>query len=516
MTISDVLTLIAILLAIIAFISERNREYIFLKLSQFDLIVFAVTFLYLHFLLTYSWWRDKTEALKVFEFDGFPSPEAWAYILSITVLFYSSWRVFFGTFPRSRRKRLMSYYQKLILRNEIAFLSQLIERYHIRHVIGFLQKRKTIELEKPSGFWLYDRYESQKEYNKIIRAKSHIYGANVFYNIIQNDKFVESVANINPYLFSSIIIEMNDLRIKDDDFVNKFLKILMINKNSNFFREVRNNQNLTKINAYRIEDERPILFALFNDVRVCSINQAWRGIGEQAILEMNEEAKKPFSPLRESNLEQENDTIWTFRITIAIWYFDIMVRQAIAQDVHDHMWMFYYWHFVEVILSNMPDLPSAESEQNRHSRNFELIETIISNLTDWKSVVIESTNNYLSKSIYDCVGQCLYEIAISNKLRPKDKNYLLNWIWENLINSFGHDAKQKEIINGLIENGFEMFRQPISSFSPDLKYRTEESQSYLESLNFLWKNRDMPKLRGELGNRATRFKVEVIDVLVKK
>src|SRR5690349_7667298 len=138
----------------------------------------------------------------------------------------------------------------------------------------------------------------------------------------------------------------------------------MINKNGNLFREIKNNQNLGQFDAYAIEESRPILFALFNDVKVASINQAWRGIGEQAILEFEEEAKKDYSSLREQDSEQENDTTWSFRMTIAIWYFDIMVRQAIKQKVNDHMWMFYYVHFVEVILKNMRPLPTPDSNQN--------------------------------------------------------------------------------------------------------------------------------------------------------
>ncbi len=104
MTVSDLLTLTGILLAIIAFISERNREYIFLKLSNFDLGLLVILFLYIHFLLTFGWWRQRIISLQIFEFEGFPSPAAWAYILSISVLTYSIWRIFFGAFPRSRRK----------------------------------------------------------------------------------------------------------------------------------------------------------------------------------------------------------------------------------------------------------------------------------------------------------------------------------------------------------------------------------------------------------------------------
>src|SRR5690606_38577838 len=250
------------------------------------------------------------------------------------------------------------------------FLAQLIEKYHLSQVIKFLRKKKTIKIEDETGLWQLDHQKYLKAYDKAIKGRELVYGNIIYYNIILNDAFLDNVANSNPYLFAQIIQELNEQELKDDDFVNRYLKILMTNKNGNFFREIRNNQNLGQFDAYSIDEERPILYALFNDIKVCSINQAWRGIGEPAILEMHEEAKKEYSVLRESDTEQESDTTWSFRITIAIWYIDIMVREAVRQNVNDHMWMFYYRYFVSVLISNMQELPFANSDVNRLSRNF--------------------------------------------------------------------------------------------------------------------------------------------------
>jgi hypothetical protein len=514
MTISDLLTLIGILLAIIAFISERNREYVILKLSNTEITIIVVLFFHIHFLLSYQWWTDKFEFLNRTQIEGFPTPDAWAYIISICVLSYSIWKVFFGQFPLSRKKQLLSYYKKLLLRNDIPFLAQLIEKYHLHQVIKYLRKKKTIKIEDETGLWQLDHQKYLKAYNKTIKGQELVYGNIIYYNIILNDAFLDNVANSNPYLFSQIIQELNEQDLKDDDFVNRYLKILMTNKNGNFFREIRNNQNLGQFDAYSIDEERPILYALFKDIKVCSINQAWRGIGEPAILEMHEEAKKEYSVLRESDREQESDTTWSFRITIAIWYFDIMVREAIRQNVNDHMWMFYYHHFVSVLISNMQELPFENSEVNRHSRNFDLIEDIFSKMMDWKDVIIKSKNNNLSKSVYDCIGQCIYEVARTDKLREEDKNYLINWIWEDLIKSFGEDDRSREIVDELISFGFDMFKRPSMLFRTDPRFIKDDSRMYLSALRTLWNNRDTPILTGAIGQRATNFKTQVIDELI--
>lgn len=511
MTISDLLTLIAILLAIIAFISEKNREYLFLKLSYIDLAVITVSFIYVHFLISYDWWASKFSWLSLFEFEGSPSTGAWAYILSLATLAWSIYCVFFRQFPLSRRVKLMAYYKQLILRNDIAFLAQLIETYHSKQIIDFLQTKKNIRIENVTGNWQIDNQAYLRKFDEVMTTKSLLYGNNIFNQIILNDTFIDNVANINPYLFSNIISELNVIRLKNDDFINRYLKILTLEKNSSFFREVRNNQNLGVHNAYAIDEGRPILFSLFNDINVCSINNAWRGIGEQAILEILEEAKKDFSPLREYDREQDNDTVWSYRITIAIWYFDIMVRQAIVQNVNDHMWMFYYQYFVRMILLNMKDLPFADSEQNRHSRNFDLIESIFSKMTDWKAVLIDSQNTHLLQSIHDCVGLCIYEITISNKLRAEDKNLLINSVWVDLIETIVEVDEGDVLTNEIITVGMQMFKKPTVLFPTRLGELSEENQAYVDSLNYLWINRDIPRLDGEYGRRANRFKIEVID-----
>jgi len=515
MTISDILTLIGILIAIFAFISEKSRQYIFLKLSKTNIVFICISFAFIHFLISYEWWIQKLTTFETFEFKGFPTTGAWAYIISIILLSLVIWRIFYGSFPLSRREKLLKYYKNLILRNDIDFLAQLVEENHLNQIIGYLRLKKSIEIPNPTGHWNIDHPKYMEIYNLKTNTKSHLYGKSVFYQIILNDAFLEKIANVNPYLFASIIKELNTDKAKDTYFVNTFLKILMLNKNGDFFREIKNNQNLGEFDSYIIEDSRPLLFALFNDVNVCAVNEAWRGIGEQAIQEMQEEAKKEFSLLRESDREQENDTLWSFRITIAIWYFDIMIRRAIVQNVESHLYLFYYHFFISAILDNMEDLPSADSEKNRYTRNFDLIQLIFTNMMDWKKVMIKCTNSKLIEPIYSCLGLCIYKLATTYKLRPKDKNELVDWIWFNLIESYGENDEQNRIVEEVIDSGYKMFKKPTALFYPDVSHRdiSEEDKMYLEAIKELWTKRDIPKITGLYKTRADRFKSEVIDEL---
>lgn len=514
MTISDLLTLIGILFAIIAFISERSREYIILKLSNIEIAIVLVLFIYIHFLLSYQWWADKFKFLRHFEIEGLPTPNAWAYIISISILFYFVWKIFFGQFPLSRKRQLISYYKKLLLRNDIPFLAQLVEKYHLHQIIKFLRKKKTIKIENRTGLERLYLQKYLEAYSKAIKGRNLIYGDIIYHNITLDETFVDNIANSNPYLFSQIIQELNEQNLEEDCFVNRYLKILMTNKNSNFFREIRNNQDLGRFYSYSIDEERPILYALFNDIRVCTINRAWYGVGDAAILEMQKEAKKEYSVLREPDKEPESDTTWSFRITVAIWYFDIMVREAIVQNIDDHMWMYYYFHFVSLLILNMQELPFENSDINRYSRNFDLIEIIFSKMIDWKKVIIKSKNNKLSKSVYDCIGQCVYEVATTNKLREDDKNYLIDQVWADLISTFGEDDISRDIADEIINHGFNMFKCPSINFKNDQHFDNYKCKMYLSVLRKLWDKRDIATLTGEVGNRATNFKKNIIDVLI--
>lgn len=528
MTISDLLTLFGILLAIFAFIAERNREYVFLKLSVINIRFIIGVFIYIHFLLSYEWWLSKFSRLSLFIFEGFPSPEIWAYIISVSILIWSVWCIFDRQFPLSRKEKLISYYRKLMLRNDIPFLAQLIEDYHLKQITQYLKAKCEISIENPTdnSVFFHRNIDSDEKYLEKISQETLTYGRYIYCDFILNDIFIENVANVNPYLFSDVIAELRHSSLKEDDFVNKFLKTLVVNKNSSFFREIRGNQNFSEFKAYRIEKERPILYALFNDVNVCAINQAWRGIGDQAILEMMEESKKEYSPLRESDQEQDKDTIWTYQINIAIWYFDIMVRAAIIQKVNDNMWMFYYRNFCQAILSNMQDLPDELLEQNRKSRNFDLLEMIFTKMQDWIDVGRESGNNNLAGSVYECIRKCIGELTVSKKLRTEDKHYLINMLWEHLIQlsinkititpemtvAEKEEIEKKEIVeiaivDNLLISGFEAFRSVISFISK------EQRKDYVELLEFLWIKRDIPILKGVYEERADKFKNEVIDKL---
>jgi len=509
MTLSDLLTIFGIILAIIALISEKNREYIFLKFSKKNLIFLIAIILFVHFLISFNWFLNTFPILSFSECQYCPPSNGWAYIITIFILLWLLWKIYKAIFPLDNRERLLNYYEAQLLKGNFSFVADLIEKYHINQIVEYIKKVKEIKVNNPTGLWHFDQQEYLKEYEKKINTTELTYGNNLLFRIIKNSIFVEKIANTYPYFFTSIIIEMDNQEVKDADFTNLFLKTLFVAKNKQFFNEIRNNQNLAEFETYRIEKQRPILYSLFNNIKVAELNEVWRAVGEQAILEMEAEAKKSFSPLRETDREQDKDTIWSYRIQNAIWFFDIMIRQAIKGEITYHMWLFYYWHFTKSILKNISEVNDYEPESAIPSRNHELLESIISKSCDWIDVVIKSKKNAISKSITTCMGECVYEIAISNKLNDKTKHYLIDLQWETIITLWG-EIGTEEILENIVNDYFEALSKPIMG----LDFYSTEKIEYTRIMNLLYEKRDKPKFTSTLEQeRVVKFKETVIDTL---
>jgi len=318
------------------------------------------------------------------------------------------------------------------------------------------------------------------------------------------------VVNRNPYLFADIIAVIDSDKVKNEFLVNRFLKILTKERNSQFFREIRLSQRL----GYIINDESPInrkiLFSLFNNIKVASVNQAWRGIAEQAIIEITEESKKEFSILRENNSSiKDEDTIWSFRLEVALVYFDIMIRESIVQGGSDHMWMFYYRRFLEGVLKNMAAINLEMPETNIHTLNYDFINTIISNMLYWVNQSLENSNNQLIEFIFECIGQCISLIAVTDKLKLEEKSELLKLVWMHFmtlcpINDCDEDREQVE---NIVNRSFEIFSEKTNYLNPREKFE------YRKSIFKMWETRDLPVFTGKVKERGIRFESFAIEPL---
>lgn len=540
MGVNEILTTITVLIALAAFLSESSRKFVFMKFSKITWLVLLFLFIFCHFLLAFDWLCSRITFLNLFIIPGFPSANIWAYVITLILLTIIVYKFFFGFYPKSKSDGVFQEYMNLILKGEFSQQVSLIEKYHYQDILEYLKIVQKIQVsevstevanndatEKDSNImsrtdqsildWQEKRQKYMKEYGMRIKTTRLKLADIVYHNIVLNDTFVNFVVDNNPYFFAPIIQELNVKELSQQKLLYDFLQILTKNRNYYFFSEIKSTGIVTDNYTYEIPQSAKILTALFSNIKVAELNEPWRGIADEVRFEMSEEAKKEQSPLRERNSERHSDTLWSYRIKIAIHYFDIMVREAINSGSKCSMWMFYYKHFTDLILGNLNVLINHESDANRRSRNFELLEQIFENLSDWKTVVIKSGNPMLLKQIYTTTGACMSSIATSHRLRLEDKLELLDFILDDLLQvsmyEDSNDKSTQKLIHSVIEEGFSSFLYPFNSKS--INNDSEEGREHADIIRCVYDRVDRIGLLGvpKAKERLDLFAEQVINKL---
>lgn len=527
MELADLLELIGIIIAVLALISERKRDFIFLKFNSLQRMLLFVALFFIHFLVAYDWFKKKWSWLDYFEFYGFPTSGTWAYFLTISTLTWAAWKIYRGKFPSANVPAVLSYYENLLQKNDFIYLSDLIEKYHSPDIIKYLEQYKAIEGHnqkssikfKNKVLQFYKNLKSKtrsflklkllnnttvvaeaasqsgidplinlenfgeifKRNRKMFERYAQLKGKNMnsfyYHKIINNDSFIDNLTPINPYFFTSIITQLNTLEISNEGFVNRYLKTLITTQNSSFIREIRDTEELTAKNSFIIRKDTPILYALFNDINVARFNQVWRSIGNAALLEIKEEAKKSFSSLREEDIEHEKETLWQYQIYIAICYFDIMVREAIVTSLGHNMFLNYYVYFTEAIIENIKENPEIIS------RNHDILTEIIRNQGEWIRCVEKTKDTLLLDDITNCLAECCYELAISDTLTDNFKIQLITEAIQYMI-----EVNNQPISDEIFSSSVKALKNPFSYY---FKTRTKNSREYLRVLQAVYGNRDI-------------------------
>lgn len=144
MGISDIITLLSLVIAIVAILNEKNRKHILLKFHFVDYILFAVSFLLINYFVFYSGFYSRGIYFPFFYFSSFGlnNPNNYAYLITIIVLLYLFYKVWYAFYPFSKIDSVCKYYEQLIENNEISFLLDLIEKHHKYDIIKLISQSK--------------------------------------------------------------------------------------------------------------------------------------------------------------------------------------------------------------------------------------------------------------------------------------------------------------------------------------------------------------------------------------
>ena len=246
MNISDLISLLGIILAIIAFLDSNERLFVINKFSLFDKILIITIFIFINYLLYFEWWYNKFSFLSIFIIKDFPLPETWAYLTScflISIIFY---KIFYSSFPESNKESVLGLYQSLINEKEFNLVYQYLKKFNYRDLVG---KNKNSAFSK----LLIGHILSNK--NFLIDTASYNYSFIV--NIIESNK-----SNARELLDKFIFSQVNT----KDSYLNDNLSESY--KFHNFFDLINNSTNINDVVTYNLHYKitEPIkLSRLFSD-----------------------------------------------------------------------------------------------------------------------------------------------------------------------------------------------------------------------------------------------------------
>ncbi|WP_028982469.1 hypothetical protein [Sporocytophaga myxococcoides] len=409
---SDFLTILGLALAVWAIIPSKERRFILLFFSKFEIGVFIASLFVIHYLMCFDWlMANWFPCLSIFTVDnGLPS-STWAYMIALTIIFFPIVKVSFGYFSASRLKSMIALYETYLKENEIDLLVNYITKYHIKDIRKYLQGISHLPQKESIDIILRRRTDKDKAYDKLVEPKRILFASWVYGHIIQNENFVRKTANKYPELFATAFSGMETKESSNEDLVKLYIECLFENKNQLLIQELKimNGTNSSVLEMNKNYDI-PILFSLFAHTKVASENYVWYPVGEEAVKSLKHDSvqKEFLTKKYDHDLESE---LWNQKIYIAIVYFNYMVRETIYRDSEWHMWLFYFRHFTDLLIEIIPSPNDYEGNSEYPSFAHKMIYEQFSIMTNWLDLAKEQeTDNRVIDTIR-CLGWCVHSIC---------------------------------------------------------------------------------------------------------
>lgn len=456
MTIDSLLTIIGILIAIYAIKPRSDKYDIKLRFRKRDWIIIVVSLILVHYLLFFDFFNKKNLSPN-FGFHRWGIyPEDMAYFV-ILLTFLVIW-IDIQSFKLKRGKicRFKELYFSIIWDENFSDLISLLEK-HIENIRKIAKNDYfLIRIKKkytPTPFFINKPRSTEKknkfsinimkylaklipEHNKEKEAAQEILNS-----LLTTERIIQYVAQNRPY-FGIELLKYSTYKL--GEFRDIYFTYLLNDPFSIWYSEIKNNQNLERGHKYDIPKENKLIHFLLSDANVAKNLAVYQSIGEYIKNKLDALARSDNNDSYNYSID-DFDEVGRYRSPIwtGIFFFDIMVSSALHQDIRDHMWLFYYPHFVGRIIRNMDFdtdmlLEPSRSLPNRYSY---LLSEIFSNLRYWikevkeidinqsnvvmRKINISHENGNIPKSSIIAIGRCLWHV-INSELPERLKSYYLD------------------------------------------------------------------------------------------
>ncbi|MEZ5653739.1 MAG: hypothetical protein R3E87_24670 [Burkholderiaceae bacterium] len=231
------------------------------------------------------------------------------------------------------------------------------------------------------------------------------------------------------------------------DFFCLYLESLAADSSSVLYQELRNNQSKSYDLKYNLDASNRLLYFLFYDCKTAFELAPYKAIGEAVIDELDDlhyrgTADNYNSPL----LKFDDEEKWHSRVFMGIRFFDVMICEALHQDIEWHMWLYYFPEFAKRIARNIdPSAKHVDESAEFPTRYHYLLYELISCLCDWatgalhipatqKNAIIEDENpthenGNIPKSAMLALGLIVKEILTLDKYEQSFRIYILEIVF---------------------------------------------------------------------------------------
>ena len=149
MSVSDILTILSIAIAILSISYASDRKIWLYKFSKWDSCICALWFVIINYFIFFDFFYAHGWYFpELMRTDGFYlRPKTWAYLTTIASVIYFVCKIYANRFPRSRYKALTDYYLALINTNFFLLMSYLHE-FHERKLEKYIH---AFNLQSPTA-----------------------------------------------------------------------------------------------------------------------------------------------------------------------------------------------------------------------------------------------------------------------------------------------------------------------------------------------------------------------------
>lgn len=453
---SGLFTVLGIFVAIITLMSEEKRQDFFIRASIFFWLYFLFLIL-MALVLIYS-----SIIITVFGFK--PFTYLWGFDEKTTVLTFVilmivsfSYKLFGKRLPKSQYRKWSELSSRLLRERKYHILSYLIEKYLDQFIkiinkvtiyenfYNYIQEKSMPSIDEMFKFPPIKIGKCRKIKYYLLKKVLSVLPREIGYKpivyksiekIVKSSGFMIYLVEIHPQI--PLKLTSSPILLRIDEFTDNFFKNLIAKKNSQLYRELKDNQHFMYSTGYRIEPENVILDYYFSNPKNAVKANIWKPIGDYICAFIKDQkGKDNFYNNYCESFSYTNEP-WECPIFVGLQFFDVMVKSAIYKKIDDHMWLMYYEYFLDEILLNIDRSQNSEVWQEFPLKFDYLVYNIVSNCSDW---VIASNYLYDSdKSILAveeasyCLGCLTRKILQSNNIDTRQKTYYLEIVLKTMEN----------------------------------------------------------------------------------